>query len=123
MTIYSDDLVKATKLFVGFSAVMFAAIDAIMGSGTVPYGLALLCCGVLLVHTAGSGQDYLRRRDTQVVACLSSNPGTPLPKISAATGLSPERVASSLQRLVADGLVVSDSGRTPPLARSYRLAR
>ncbi|MFG2816199.1 MarR family transcriptional regulator [Streptomyces sp. NPDC048410] len=122
MNIYSDDFIKATKLFVGLSAVYFVAIDAIWGPGNVKYGLALLICGVLLVHTAGRGQDHLRRRDTQVVAYLSSNPGTPLPKISAATGLKQGSVASSLQRLAADGLVVTESG-TAPLTRSYRLAR
>ncbi|NEB94352.1 winged helix-turn-helix domain-containing protein [Streptomyces bauhiniae] len=97
-------------------------IETILGSGKVEYILALLVCGVLLVHTVGIGQDYLRRRDTKVVASLSSNPGTPLLKISAATGLKQGSVASSLQRLAADGLVVTDSG-TSPLTRSYRLAR
>lgn len=122
MTIYSDDFIEAMKLFVGLSAVYFAVIDAIWGSGNVEYGLALLVCGVLLVHTASSGQDYLRRRATQVVGYLSSNPGTPLLKISAATGLKQGSVASSLQRLAADGLVVTESG-TAPLTHSYRLAR
>ncbi|MER5970356.1 helix-turn-helix domain-containing protein [Streptomyces sp. NPDC002055] len=119
MTIYSDDLVQATMA--GLGVAVFAAYDAVAGSGLVPHGLPQLCCGVALVYTAGSFQDYLRRRDTRVVAYLSGNPGTPLPEISSATGLSKERVASSLQRLVADGLVVSEGGPTS-LARSYRLA-
>ncbi|MFF5456167.1 MarR family transcriptional regulator [Streptomyces sp. NPDC012950] len=74
-----------------------------------------------LIYTAGSFQDYLRRRDTRVVAYLANNPGMPLPEISAATGLHEERVASSLQRLAADGLVASEAG-SPAAARSYRLA-
>ncbi|MFC8532484.1 winged helix-turn-helix domain-containing protein [Streptomyces sp. NPDC057249] len=65
-------------------------------------------------------QDYLRRRDTRVVAYLSANPNTHLSKISAATGLSQERVASSLQRLRTDGLVVSKEGAVP-LPPRYRL--
>ncbi|MYQ48739.1 winged helix-turn-helix transcriptional regulator [Streptomyces sp. SID4985] len=121
MTIYPDDLTRFTHQFVGFSTVAFAAYDSIAGSG-ITSGLNLLACGVSVVYTVGRGQDYLRRRDTRVVAYLSENPGTPLTKISAATKLSEETVASSLQRLVADGLVVRESGATPP-TRSYSLTR
>ncbi|MFJ4007351.1 MarR family transcriptional regulator [Streptomyces sp. NPDC090023] len=122
MTIPSDDLTKTAKLFVGYTAVNFAALNAFLGYGNAAYGFALLVSGVLLAHTAGGGADYLRRRDTQVVAYLSGHPGTPLPQISAATGLKEGSVASSLQRLVADGLVVMESG-TAPLTRPYHLAR
>ncbi|MGV9427990.1 winged helix-turn-helix transcriptional regulator [Streptomyces sp. NPDC003656] len=121
MTIYSDDVTRFTHQFVGFSTVVFAAYESIAGSGIMS-GLNLLCCGVSLVYTAGRWQNYLRRRDTRVVAYLSANPDAPLPKITAATGLDQEAVASSLQRLVADGLVVAESGAAP-LTRSYRLAR
>ncbi|MGV9318207.1 MarR family transcriptional regulator [Streptomyces sp. NPDC003660] len=120
MTIYPDDVTRFTHQFVGVSTVAFAAYESIAGSGIMS-GLNLLCCGVSVVYIAGRGQDYLRRRDTRVVAYLSDNPGAPLPKISAATKLSKESVASSLQRLVADGLVVTESGAAP-LTRSYRLA-
>ncbi|MFD4337872.1 winged helix-turn-helix domain-containing protein [Streptomyces anulatus] len=120
MTIYSDDLVRIANHIVGSGTAAFAAYDAIAGSGTASRGLPQLCCGALLVYTAGIFQDYLRRRDTRVVAYLSGNPGTPLSKISAATGLNRERVASSLQRLVADGLVLAECGPAP-LTR-YRLA-
>ncbi|MFE9963739.1 winged helix-turn-helix transcriptional regulator [Streptomyces sp. 900116325] len=75
---------------------------------------------MLLVYTAGIFQDYLRRRDTRVVAYLSGNPNSHLSKISAATGLSQERVASSLQRLHTDGLVLSEKSPAP-LPRRYRL--
>ncbi|MFE3860266.1 MarR family transcriptional regulator [Streptomyces goshikiensis] len=120
MTIYSDDLVKATNQIVGFGAVAFAAYDATAGSGMLSGGLPLLCCGASLVYTTGIFQNYLRRRDTRVVAYLSGNPGTPLSKISAATELSQEQVASSIQRLCADRLVVSESGPASPTR--YRLA-
>ncbi|MFJ4868550.1 MarR family transcriptional regulator [Streptomyces sp. NPDC088757] len=106
---------------VGSGTAMFAAYDAITGSGMASRGIPQVCCGVLLVYTAGIFQDYLRRRDTRVVAYLSLNPNAPLSKISAATELSQERVGSSLQRLVADGLVVSEQGPIP-LPRRYRLA-
>ncbi|MFJ5074943.1 winged helix-turn-helix domain-containing protein [Streptomyces sp. NPDC088553] len=120
MTIYSDDLVRASGHIVGLGASGLAAYDVVAGSGSASFRLPLACCGMALVYTAGSFQDHLRRRDTRVVAYLSNNPGTPLPEISAATGLSEERVASSLQRLVADGLVASEAS-PPPAARSYRL--
>ncbi|MFD5327956.1 winged helix-turn-helix transcriptional regulator [Streptomyces sp. NPDC127092] len=121
MTIHSDDLVRASGHIIGLGASVLAAYDAVAGSGSAFFGLPLVCCGMTLVYTAGSFQDSLRRRDTRVVACLANNPGMPIPEISAATGLHEERVASSLQRLVADGLVASEAG--PPLAaRSYRLA-
>ncbi|MFI1592302.1 winged helix-turn-helix domain-containing protein [Streptomyces halstedii] len=121
MTIYSDDLVRAANHIVGSGTAVFAVYDTVAGSGTVSHGLPQLCCGLALTYTAGIFQDYLRRRDTRVVAYLSGSPSTPLSKISAATGLSRERIASSLQRLIADGLVVSESG-TAPLLRTYRLA-
>ncbi|MBV1949155.1 MULTISPECIES: MarR family transcriptional regulator [unclassified Streptomyces] len=118
MTIPSDDLTRFATHFVGFTAIY----NGVMGHGILSNGLTLLCCGAALVYTAGVGQDYLRRRDTQVVAYLSSNTGARLPKISAATGLTQERAASSLQRLVADGLVAKESGASR-LAHSYRLNR
>ncbi|MFI1979286.1 winged helix-turn-helix domain-containing protein [Streptomyces wedmorensis] len=121
MTIYSDDLVRASGHIVGLGASVLAAYDAVAGSGSPSLGLPLACCGMTLIYTAGSFQDHLRRRDTRVVAYLSAHPGTPLPEISAATGLSEERVASSLQRLAADGTVTSQAG-PPPASRSYRLA-
>ncbi|MFF7777027.1 winged helix-turn-helix transcriptional regulator [Streptomyces tanashiensis] len=121
MTIYSDDLVRASGHIVGLGASVLAAYDAVAGSGSASFGLPLACRGVTLVYTAGSFQDHLRRRDTRIVAYLANSPGTPLPEISAATGLSKERVASSLQRLVADSTVASEAG-PPPAARSYRLA-
>ncbi|WP_411076235.1 MarR family transcriptional regulator [Streptomyces sp. cmx-4-7] len=106
---------------VGSGTAVFAAYDAITGSGMASRGIPQVCCGVLLVYTAGIFQDYLRRRDTRVVAYLSGYPDAPLSKISAATGLSQERVASSLQRLIADGLVVAENGPSA-LTRYYRLA-
>uniref|UniRef100_A0AAU1M2Q5 Winged helix-turn-helix domain-containing protein n=1 Tax=Streptomyces sp. NBC_00148 TaxID=2903626 RepID=A0AAU1M2Q5_9ACTN len=120
MTIYSDDLMRIANHIVGSGTAMFAAYDAITGSGMASRGIPQVCCGVLLVYSAGIFQDYLRRRDTRVVAYLSVNPNTHLSKISAATGLSQERVASSLQRLHADGLVVSEEGAVP-LPPRYRL--
>ncbi|MFE5733530.1 winged helix-turn-helix transcriptional regulator [Streptomyces sp. NPDC056528] len=105
---------------VGSGTAVFAAYNAIAGSGVTSHGLVQVCCGMTLVYTAGTFQDYLRRRDTRVVAYLSGNPNAHLSKVSAATGLSQERVASSLQRLVADGLVVSEKGPVP-LPRRYRL--
>ncbi|MBB4981512.1 winged helix-turn-helix domain-containing protein [Streptomyces nymphaeiformis] len=121
MTIYSDDLVRASGHIVGLGASVLAAYDAVAGSGSASLGLPLACCGMTLVYTAGSFQDRLRRRDTRVVAYLSNNPDTALAEISAATGLSEGCIASSLQRLVADGTVASEAG-PPPAARSYRLA-
>ncbi|MEU6285201.1 winged helix-turn-helix domain-containing protein [Streptomyces sp. NPDC047028] len=104
---------------VGSGTAMFAAYDAITGTGMASRGIPQMCCALLL-YTAGIFQDHLRRRDTRVVAYLSGNPDAPLSKISAATGLSQERVASSLQRLHADGLVVSEEGAVP-LPPRYRL--
>ncbi|WP_432061501.1 MarR family transcriptional regulator [Streptomyces sp. S1] len=106
---------------VGSGTAMFAAYEAITGSGMASRGIPQVCCGVLLVYSAGIFQDYLRRRDTRVVAYLSGNPNSYPSMISTATGLSQERVGSSLQRLVADGLVVSEKGPVP-LPRRYRLA-
>ncbi|WP_435191011.1 MarR family transcriptional regulator [Streptomyces sp. bgisy126] len=106
---------------VGSGTAVFAAYDAITGSGMASRGIPQVCCGVLLVYTAGIFQDHLRRRDTRVVAYLSGNPDAPLSKISAATGMSREWVASSLQRLIADDLVVAETGPSA-LTRYYRLA-
>lgn len=117
MTIYSDDVVQITNWIGGLSASAFGAYDAVTGSGTVWHGLTMAYCGVALAYTTGSFQDYLRRRDTRVVTHLAGNPGSSLPQICAATGLHKDRVGSSLQRLIADGLVLSESGR------SYRLSR
>ncbi|XQE80469.1 winged helix-turn-helix domain-containing protein [Streptomyces microflavus] len=121
MTFYSDDLVRIANHIVGSGTAVFAAYDAIAGSGMASRGIPQVCCGVLLVYTAGIFQDYLRRRDTRVVACLSANPNAPLSKISSATGLNHDRVASSLQRLITDGLVIAKTGPSTP-ARLYRLA-
>ncbi|MFD3418832.1 MarR family transcriptional regulator [Streptomyces decoyicus] len=121
MTIYSDDLVRITNWIGGRSASAFGLYDAVAGSGTVSHGLVMTYCGAALAYTTGSFQHYLRRRDTRVVAHLAGNPGTSLPQISTATGMHKERVASSLQRLTTDGLVLSESGATP-VPRSYRLA-
>ncbi|MFJ6518691.1 AsnC family protein [Streptomyces filamentosus] len=121
MTIYSDDLVRASGHIVGLGASALAAYDAVAGSGSVSFGLPLACCGMTLLYTAGSFQDHLRRRDTRIVAFLSANPSTSLHEISSATGLSEERVASSLQRLVTDGTVAFQTA-PPPAACSYRLA-
>ncbi|MFB6698302.1 MarR family transcriptional regulator [Streptomyces rubiginosohelvolus] len=120
MTIYSDDLVRIANHVVGSGTAVFGAYDTITGSGMASRGIPQVCCGVLLLYTAGIFQDHLHRRDTRVVAYLSGNPDAPLSKISAATGLSQERVASSLQRLHADGLVVSEEGAVP-LPPRYRL--
>ncbi|RSS46244.1 helix-turn-helix domain-containing protein [Streptomyces sp. WAC08241] len=121
MTIYSDDLVRIANHVVGSGTAVFAAYDAITGSGMASRGIPQVCCGVLLVYTAGIFQDYLRRRDTRVVAYLSGNPDAPLSKISFATGMNHDRVASSLQRLISDGLVVAETGPSA-LTRYYRLA-
>ncbi|SCK47178.1 hypothetical protein YWIDRAFT_07471 [Streptomyces sp. SceaMP-e96] len=121
MTIYSDDLVQLTNWIAGLSASAFGVYDAVAGSGTVSHGLVMTYCGVALAYTTGSFQDYLRRRDTRVVAHLAGNPGSSLPQICAATGLHKDRVGSSLQRLIAD-VVLSESDATA-ISRSYRLTR
>ncbi|MGX1762249.1 MarR family transcriptional regulator [Streptomyces lydicus] len=117
MTIHSDDLVRVTNWIGGLSASAFGVYDAVTGSGTVWHGVVMTYCGVALAYTTGSFQDFLRRRDTRVVTHLAGNPGSSLPQICAATGMHKDRVGSSLQRLIADGLVRSESGR------SYRLTR
>ncbi|WP_226995160.1 MULTISPECIES: helix-turn-helix domain-containing protein [unclassified Streptomyces] len=106
---------------VGSGTAVFAAYDAVVGSGMASRGIPQVCCGVLLVYTAGIFQDHLRRRDTRVVAYLSGSPDAPLSKISSSTGMNRDRVASSLQRLIADGLVVAETGPSA-LTRYYRLA-
>ncbi len=121
MTFYSDDLVRIASHIVGSGTAVLAAYDAISSSGTASRGIPQVCCAMLLLYTAGIFQDYLRRRDTRVVACLSENPNAPLSKISSATGLNHDRVASSLQRLITDGLVIAETGPSAP-ARLYWLA-
>ncbi|MCX5449854.1 MarR family transcriptional regulator [Streptomyces nigrescens] len=122
MTIYSDDLVRVTNWIGGLSASAFGVYDAVTGSGTVWHGLTMAYCGVALAYTTGSFQHYLRRRDTRVVAHLAGTPGSSLHQICAATDLHKDRVGSSLQRLIADGLVLSESAATAT-SRSYRLTR
>ncbi|MEJ8653817.1 helix-turn-helix domain-containing protein [Streptomyces sp. MS1.AVA.3] len=122
MTIYSDDLVRITHWASGLGACAFGVYDAVAGAGSDLHGLVMTYCGAVLAYTAGGFQDYLRRRDTRVVAHLAGNPGASLPQICAATGLHKDRVGSSLQRLTADGLVLSESGASA-ISRSYRLAR
>ncbi|MFD9206579.1 MarR family transcriptional regulator [Streptomyces sioyaensis] len=119
MTIYGDDLIRITHRATGLSACAFGVYDAVASSGSDVHGLTMAYCGAMLAYTTGSFQDYLRRRDTQVVAYLAGNPGSSLPQICAATGLHEDRVGSSLQRLLRDGLVFPESGA----AVAYRLSR
>lgn len=118
MTIYGDDLIRITHRATGLSACAFGFYDAVAGAGSDVHGLVMTYCGAILVYTTGSFLDYLRRRDTQLVAYLAGNPGSSLPQISAATGLHEDQVGSSLQRLTRDGLLLPESGA----AVAYRIS-
>ncbi|GGN51377.1 hypothetical protein GCM10012285_41430 [Streptomyces kronopolitis] len=119
MTIYGDDLIRITHRATGLSACAFGVYDAVAGAGSDVHGLVMTYCGAVLAYTTGSFLDYLRRRDTQLVAHLAGNPGSSLPQICAATGLHEDQVGSSLQRLTRDGLLLPESGA----AVAYRLSR
>ncbi|WP_198358201.1 MarR family transcriptional regulator [Streptomyces fildesensis] len=122
MTLYSDDLVRTTHWIGGLAIGAIGVHEAVTGPEMFSRAFTLARCGAALAFTAGNFQDYLRRRDTQVVVHLAKHPGAGLPQISKATGLNEERVGSSLQRLALDGLVIVETGDTTPFARSYRLS-
>lgn len=120
MTIYHDGVVKIA----GY-------VGAVTVSGTGAYlvshephiqglGLSLVGVGASFAWIVGRFQDSVRSNDARVLSHLANHPDSDLPSICKATGLSDEHVASSLQHLLADGLVNADFG-TPPSTHCYSL--